>query len=96
MIRYSGLFCNRWKERYLSQARKALNKLQPFDIEEVDTPAWRERQIDYTGIEPLICPHGEQPLVFVGYFFGDGRKLQLIFEKAGCDSYIPEVLLRSG
>jgi Putative transposase/Transposase zinc-binding domain len=96
MIRYSGLFCNRWKEHYLSLACKALNKPQPLESQETNTLSWRERQFDYTGIDPLICPHCEQPLVFVSYFFGDWNELQFIFEKAGCDPSIPEVLIRSG
>lgn len=96
MIRYTGLFCNRWKGQYLSLARNALNKPEPSGIEETNVTSWRERQCEYTGIDPLICPNCDQPLLFVGYFFGDWNELQFIFEKAGCDPSIPEILLRHG
>ena len=62
MIRYAGLFCNRWKRQYLSQARIALNQSDPDDCDENANLSWAERQADYTGIDPLICPNCDQPL----------------------------------
>lgn len=94
MIRYSGLFSSRWKEQYLNQARAALN--QP-DIEDTnESPSWAERQADHTGVDPLTCPSCQQPLVFIGAFFGDWNLLQRLFDKAGKDPIIPSPLLRPG
>ena len=93
MIRYAGLFCNRWKGQYLSQARAVLN--QP-DTDESSLPSWAERQSDYTGIDPLTCPSCKQPLTFIGVFFGDWNFLKLLFESAYRDSTIPIPLLRPG
>jgi hypothetical protein len=70
MIRYAGLFSNRWKVQYLGQARDALNQADPDDSDEDTQPTWAERQTDYTGIDPLICPNCDKPLTFVGTFFG--------------------------
>jgi hypothetical protein len=57
MIRYAGLFSNRWKKQYLSQARVALNQSQSDDSNKNTQPSWADRQIDYTGTDPLICPN---------------------------------------
>ena len=103
MIRYSGIFSNRWKGYYLSCARLALkesdctnsgsdprkkpSKSQPY------LPLWAERQRAYTGVNPLICPTCQQELIFVGAFFGNWQGLQLLFEAAGKSPIIPDVLL---
>jgi len=96
MIRYTGLFCNRWKKLYLSLTRNVLNIPESTGNEETKATSWQERQFEYTGIDPLVCPYCEQPLVFVGYFFGNWSELQSVFEKTGYNPFIPEVLLRSG
>ena len=61
MIRYAGLFCNRWKEPYLSQARIALNQTDHDDTHTGTLPSWTERRSEYRGIDPLICPNCNQP-----------------------------------
>jgi hypothetical protein len=94
MVRYAGLFCNRWKSRYLSQARQALK--QPFTENNIDIPCWAERQENYTGTSPLTCPFCKEPLIFVGVLFGDWKSLQFIFEVAQKDSTIPTLLLKPG
>jgi Putative transposase. len=96
MIRYAGLFSNRWKKQYLSQARIALNQSEPGDSDANTQSSWAERQIDCTGINPLVCPNCDQPLTFVGTFFGSWNELQYLFDKAGKDPVIPSVLLRPG
>jgi hypothetical protein len=96
MIRYAGLFSNRWKKQYLSQARIALDQSDSDDYDENNNPSWAERQADYTGIDPLICPKCDQPLTFVGTFFGNWDELQFLFDKADKDSTIPHALLRPG
>jgi hypothetical protein len=101
MVRYAGLFSNRWKEHYLSQARVALEQCEPADsIPETalgsTAPTWAERQIEYTGINPLQCPKCKQPLTFLGTFFGPWEPLQDLFEGAGRDPSIPSALLRPG
>ncbi len=54
MVRYAGLFCNRWKGQYLSQARIALNQFEPEDSDKNIQLSWTERQKEYTGVDPLI------------------------------------------
>ena len=96
LIRYAGLLSNRWKKQYLNQARNALSQSDPDDSDGNIQSAWAERQADYTGIDPLVCPNCDQPLTFVGTFFGNWTELQCLFDKAGKDPFIPSVLLRPG
>ena len=96
MIRYAGLFSNRWKKRYLSQARVALEQSDPPDAVGNAHPSWAERQAELTGNDPLMCPHCEQPLRYVGTFFGNWIELQYLFHEAGKESLTPFVLLRPG
>ncbi len=96
MIRYVGLFSNRWKKQYLAQARTALGQPESDDCSENTKPLWAQRQSDYTGINPLQCPNCDKPLIFVGCFFGNWNPLQHLFEKAGKDASIAAALLRPG
>ena len=96
MIRYAGLFSNRWKKQYLAQARAALSLPESDDCSENTKPLWAERQSDYTGINPLQCPNCNKPLTFVGCFFGNWNQLQRLFVKAGKDATIAAALLRPG
>ena len=68
MIRYAGLFSNRWKEQYPSQARIALKRTENDDTHTYTLSLWAELQTEYTGINPLICPNCDQPLTYVGTF----------------------------
>lgn len=96
MIRYAGLFANRWKKKYLSQCRIALNQAEPDDTDAHPHQSWAERQAEYTGTDPLRCPNCGQPLTFVGNFFGNWEKLQYLFDTAGKDAYIAPPLLKPG
>jgi hypothetical protein len=96
MIRYAGLFANRWKKRYLSQCRIALNQPEPDDTDADTHQSWAERQTAYTGTDALRCPNCDQPLTFVGIFFGNWEKLQYLFDTAGKDAYIAPPLLKPG
>ena len=96
MIRYAGLFSNRWKKQYLAQARTALSLPESDDSNEDTKSLWAERQTRYTGINPLQCPNCDKPLTFVGCFFGNWNQLQHLFEKAGKDATIAVALLRPG
>jgi len=93
MIRYAGLFSNRWKKQYLNQARVALNQSDPDTFTQ---PSWVERQAELKGIDPLICPKCDQPLTFIGTFFGNWSELQYLFDTARKDPTIPIALLRPG
>ena len=103
MIRYSGIFSNRWKGYYLSCARLALKESdctnsgsdspKKSSKSQSYLPLWAERQRAYTGVNPLICPTCQQELIFVGAFFGNWRGLQLLFEASGKSPVIPDVLL---
>ena len=96
MIRYAGLFSNRWKKQYLTQARTALSLPESDDGSENTKPLWAQRQSDYTGINPLQCPNCDNPLTFVGCFLGYRNPLQHLFEKADKDDTIAAALLRPG
>ena len=69
MIRYAGLFSNRWKKQYISQAHVALNQSDPDDSDGNTQSSWAERQTDYTGINPLICPNCDQPLIIPSFHY---------------------------
>jgi len=96
MVRYAGLFCNRWKKGYLSLARRAL-RLPERNETEGETPlSWASRQRQYTGVDPLVCPLCQCSLSFVAMVFGRWDKVQSLFDSAGVDTHIPVLLLRSG
>jgi len=96
MIRYAGLFANRWKKQYVSQCRIALNQPEPDDTDANTRQSWAERQAELTGIDPLLCPNCDQPLTFVGMLFGNWQKLQDIFDTAGKDASIAPPSLKPG
>jgi hypothetical protein len=103
MIRYGGIFSNRWKKQYLDSARKALNQTALEETVEnvekettVKVKSWAERQTDYTGVNPLLCPNCHQELIFVGVQFGNWAELQSLFEASGRKPDIPSVLLPPG
>ena len=96
MIRYAGLFSNRWKKQYLNQARVALKQSDSDDADTNTRSSWAERQAEFKGIDPLICPNCDQPLTFIGTFFGNWSELQYLFDTARKDPTIPIILLRPG
>jgi len=96
MIRYAGLFSNRWRRPYLTQARIVLNQSESEDSDPNTESSWAERQTEYTGSDPLVCPKCEQPLTLVGVFFANWNELQSLFDRAGKDSTLPRALLRPG
>lgn len=67
LIRYYGIFA----QRNLKKFRPILKKVCKFS-EPKDVPTWRERQLAYTGEDPLICPCCQKEMVLV--------------EKAYCDA----------
>lgn len=81
MIRYAGLFSNRWKQKYLSQSRTALNHVKISDP--APYPKWPERQTEYRGVDPLVCPNCNNPLILVGFYFGSWKSVQDHFDRAG-------------
>ena len=84
MIRYAGLFTNRWRKKYLAMARIALNQSESDDHQEDTHPCWAERQAEYTGNNPLFCPDCAQPMVFVGSFFGIKKGQPFVWEGHDC------------
>lgn len=96
MIRYAGLFGNRWKARYIALAMAALSQPDATDSCPVASPSWAERQTEYTGVNPLVCPNCQQPMNHVAHFFGSWHILQAIFAQAGRDSWIASALRSPG
>jgi len=102
MIRYAGLFANRWRKGYLAKARKALKKwrrqqkvAQPRLNKQETKLTWAERQALYTGTNPLVCPVCGQPMVLVGIVFGSWAEVQEWFQKGGRDPTIPRSLRKA-
>ena len=84
------------EKKYLSQCPIALNQAEADDTDTHTHQSWAERHAEYTGTDPLRCPNCEQPLTFVGNFFGNWEKLQYLFDTAGKDAYIAPPLLKPG
>jgi hypothetical protein len=94
--RWCGIFSNRWKKQYLALARSALKQQFIIDSEKQSIPCWAERQMNYTGRNPLLCPFCNQELTFIGTVFGNWNELQFIFEQYGKDPSIHSYLLKPG
>ncbi len=58
LSRYYGIFSNKKSRIYLL----ILEKLCQFEAPK-PIPTWRERQLKYTGEDPLICPCCKKPLI---------------------------------
>lgn len=86
MVRHTGIFCNRWKKRYLSQARRALGQRARRRRKK---RTWQERQRAYRGKDPLQCTDCAKPLKLVGMVFGKWSEVGKVFERAGRDASIP-------
>ncbi len=74
----------------------ALKQTDNDDTHTYTLPPWAERQTEYRGVDPLMCPNCDQPLVYVGTFFGNCNGLQYLFDTARKDAAIPSALLRPG
>lgn len=66
VVRYYGLLSRRLKGRY----KKIIHRLLRKEVEREKLKGWRERQILFTGKDPLLCPicGKEMKLVEVGFF----------------------------
>lgn len=84
MVRYAGIFATRWKAHYLEQARAALG-LPSTSTTETPTSLlpWRDRRLAEHGIDPLLCPHCQVPMILVGAIFGSHTQIAECFEAAG-------------
>jgi len=90
-VRYAGLFCTRWRQRYLEQARVALGQEQAETLSASDQgpePAlshrsWRERQKARTGTDPLTCSHCGRSLELWELAFGPHQRIEDLFRRAG-------------
>lgn len=96
MIRYCGIFSNRWKKQYIALARLALKKPIIDNSDKPKTFSWAERQMHYTGVNPLYCPNCNQELIYVGLVFGNWENIQYVFQMFGKDPYIPSTLFKPG
>ncbi len=73
IVRYSGLLSNRLKGKY----EKVIHRLLRKEAEGEKLRRWRERQILFTGKDPLICPvcGKEMKLVEVAFFSSEKGKI---------------------
>jgi hypothetical protein len=93
MIRYSGLFATRWKQRYVEQARRALG--QSPEASAADTSAapvsfmsWHDRQ-RAQGDDPLRCAACHQPMILIEVAFGPHQRIERFFHLAGRPIRVP-------
>lgn len=70
--RYYGIFANRNKVLF----EPILKKLCRFDIPK-EIPTWRERQMEYFGIDPLICPCCQKEMKLVEKAYPDSKTGEL-------------------
>ena len=73
VVRYSGLLSSRLKARYEKITHRLLRK----EAEREKLRSWRERQILFTGKDPLVCPicKIEMKLVEVAFFSSKEEKI---------------------
>lgn len=86
MVRYAGIFATRWKARYLAQACEALGA--PSKSESSASPSfsqlpWRERKIQSTGKDPLLCEACGKAMRLVARLFGKHSSIAEAFDSAG-------------
>ena len=86
MVRHSGIFCNRWKKRYLGQARKALGQRARRRKKK---RSWQQRQRAYRGRDPLKCKKCAKSLKLVRMVFGKWSEVAKVFQRCGRDESIP-------
>jgi hypothetical protein len=72
MVRHYGVFANRVRGTKLKAARESLGQEQ---TPTAPAPTWRERRIQRTGKDPLICPKCGVEMLLLGYFFGKHAEL---------------------
>jgi hypothetical protein len=63
ILRYAGIFANRVRSKLLPAARTLLAATEP--VVKPSTP-WHLRRKQSTGRDPLVCPHCQIPLTYVG------------------------------
>lgn len=86
MVRYAGIFANRWKAKYLDLARKALGRSTIASTKEQKIPlslmSWRQRQEIQQGKDPLVCDRCQVKMRFLGTMFGAHAQVAEYFEAA--------------
>lgn len=81
MIRYYGVYSNRNSEKYVKLKRVAVDKYKgDFRFDAYVARTWRERVIEATGEDPLLCPYCKEVmrLVEVAYRVRDGTGLKVV------------------
>jgi hypothetical protein len=96
MVRYTGLFCNRWRQRYLTQARTAIGHTQSATPSARQAACWAERQEQYTGTNPLFCPCCHTPMVLLLVLFGRWDWIESHLQLAPSVLPVPAALRRPG
>jgi len=81
MIRYYGVYSNRGGEKYVKLKKLVGEKYgSDFRFENFVARTWRERVIEATNIDPLMCPKCkiQMDLVEVAYRARDGTGLKVV------------------
>ena len=76
MVRHAGLFCNRWRQRYLAQALTAMDRTLDPPAETPEAMPWASRQEQFTGQNPLRCPTCQIPLILTAIVFGPWHEIE--------------------
>jgi len=78
-VRYYGLLSSRLKGRY----KKRISKLLRKEVEREKLKGWRERQILFTGKDPLICPICGREMELVEFAFFSSKEGKVVVYKPG-------------
>lgn len=73
IVRYFGIFAT----KTFSHFHPILEKMFPFDIPQ-HVPTWLERQIEYNGRNPLICPCCHQQMILTEKAYDSAGKLKIM------------------
>ena len=78
MIRYAGLFSNRWKKQYLAQALTALSLPESDNSSENTKPLWAQRQTErdnHLSGNAMIATKGWLSRVLIRTFMAETMKI---------------------
>ena len=81
MIRHCGIFAYKYKQHYLSTVRQLIGQTTDTDeFQRTTVPNWRERQIAFTGKDPLLCPSCHKEMILLAILFGSHDNLKQIWD----------------
>ena len=96
MVRYAGLFCNRWRRRYIAQAQAAMGRGEPLSASVPEPVPWAQRKTQFTGTNPLLCPCCNVPMVLAVVLFGPWEEIRNQVQRNARVLTVPDALRTPG